>query len=266
MSGKYRKYQVDMCDFRDEYRLWKVGFDSIICQLESYKEKRSVYIGVKNLYPSKDLYAEKRQLYKTVLLGECNGEIIHQEFEGPYVDKRGEGTLYKKFTGDDIDKYQWCLLMAVGESEVESVEISKGSTPYFEGNRKNQQQEGEKCSPFSEGRDETHACWYKITDCECRQGYLADCQYNLKKYGHYLKGKGEGKTFVGIPGRFLLKEKPGGEKGPQSVKESFLLWQPIKGGEEFFDSPENMNAVMQERIFGYWIAELDEKNGAVYPF
>lgn len=260
MSGKYRKYQVEMCDFKDEYRLWKAGFDSVFCQLESYKEKRSIYIAVKNLYPSKDLYSEKRQTYKTILLGECNGEIIHQEFEGPYVDRKGEGSFYKKFTGEDIEKYQWCLLMAVNEADGESIEISKGSTPYFVAEDQQEEQEGEKCSPFSEERDETRACWYKITDCESRHACLADCQYNLKKYGHYIKGKGRDKTFVGIPGRFLMKEKPGGERG------AFLLWQPIKGGEEFFDSPENMSTVMQERIFGYWIAELDEKNGTVYPF
>lgn len=259
MDGKYRKYQVEMCDFSEDYRLWKAGFDSIFCQLESYKDKRSIYIAVKNLYPSKDLYHEKNQVYKTILIGECDGSIIHQEFEGPFVDRKGEGSFYKKFTGDDIDRYQWCILLAVNDEKSESIEVSKGSTPYFK-DESDSTMEGEKCQPFSDERDETHAQWYKVSDWQKGLSRLPDCEYNLKKYGHYIKGKGHSKTFVGIPGRFLMKEKPGGERG------NFLLWQPIRGGEEFFDSPENMSDIQQERIFGYWIAVFDEKSGTIYPF
>jgi len=81
----------------------------------------------------------------------------------------------------------------------------------------------------------------------------------MKSYGHYIVGRKDDRWFLGVPGRFLQKEQPLREEGV------FLLWQPIRGGEAFFDCPERMTGKQQEKIFGYWIAEIDTKKGRLWP-
>ena len=60
----------------------------------------------------------------------------------------------------------------------------------------------------------------------CPEGYEM-----AKKHGHFLVGKAMDGSYIGIPGRFLLKEQPaGGRTG-------FTLWQPLRGGEEMYGAP-----------------------------
>jgi len=101
------------------------------------------------------------------------------------------------------------------------------------------------CALFSE--DETGAVWQRQENMKlllefCREGYSL-----AKKYGHFITGNAEAKSYIGIPGRFLKAEQPAwGDTG-------FTLWQPLKGGEMYMENSEDDI----ERIYGYWIAELD---------
>lgn len=105
--------------------------------------------------------------------------------------------------------------------------------------------------------DETRSEWHKERDIEilktfCREGYAM-----AKKYGHFIVGIRKDETdnhsYIGIPGRFLLEEQPAGGKT------GFTLWQPLRGGEDMYDSLENMEYDKAVIIYGYWIAEVDEK-------
>ena len=103
---------------------------------------------------------------------------------------------------------------------------------------------------FSEKIDETGAEWRrlpmeKLPDCaRCYVEYVG-------KYGHFIIGRNKNRWFIGIPGRFLQEEKPGGGY--------FTLWQPIRGGELFYESLESISEDMQNRIFGYWICGICPK-------
>lgn len=105
--------------------------------------------------------------------------------------------------------------------------------------------------------DETEADWHREDNTEllkqfCREGYA-----QAKKYGHFIVGTGNKGGFIGIPGRFLLEEQPaGGSTG-------FTLWQPLKGGEELYESLEEMDDEAAERIYGYWIAAVDSRTLAI---
>jgi len=100
-------------------------------------------------------------------------------------------------------------------------------------------------------RDETGCRWRREERVEllaefCREGYAM-----AKKHGHFLVGTGEKGSFLAIPGRFLLAEQPaGGVTG-------FTFWQPLAGGEELYDSLDNMAEAAAETVYGYWIARLD---------
>ena len=52
-------------------------------------------------------------------------------------------------------------------------------------------------------------------------------------------------------GRFLAEEQPAGGKT------GFTLWQPLRGGEEMYDSLDAMPEKTAELIYGYWIAGID---------
>ena len=103
------------------------------------------------------------------------------------------------------------------------------------------------------GSDETAAEWHRQEDVEllkqfCREGYA-----QAKKHGHFIIGNGEKGDFIGIPGRFLIEEQPaGGATG-------FTLWQPLAGGEELYESLEDIDEERAQQIFGYWIAAIDGK-------
>jgi len=101
--------------------------------------------------------------------------------------------------------------------------------------------------------DETNSKWHKETNVEilrnfCREGYPM-----AKKYGHFIIGNSAEKSYIGIPGRFILEEQPaGGSTG-------FTLWQPLRGGEEMYPSLEKMDSDTAELIYGYWIACIDNQ-------
>ena len=99
--------------------------------------------------------------------------------------------------------------------------------------------------------DETESAWHREERVEmladfCREGYAM-----ARRHGHFLVGTGSRGSFLAIPGRFLLEEQPaGGVTG-------FTLWQPLAGGEELFDSLENLSENQARDVYGYWIAALD---------
>ena len=106
--------------------------------------------------------------------------------------------------------------------------------------------------------DETGSIWHRETDIEilktfCREGYSM-----AKKHGHFIIGNGEGKSYIGIPGRFLLEDQPAGGKT------GFTLWQPLRGGEEMYGTLENMGSDTATMVYGYWIAQVDEKTLKIY--
>lgn len=100
-------------------------------------------------------------------------------------------------------------------------------------------------------QDETECTWRREERVEmladfCREGYAM-----ARRHGHFLVGTGSRGSFLAIPGRFLLEEQPaGGVTG-------FTLWQPLAGGEELFDSLENLSENQARNVYGYWIAALD---------
>ena len=99
--------------------------------------------------------------------------------------------------------------------------------------------------------DETESTWRRQERVEllaefCREGYAM-----ARRHGHFLVGSGRQGTFLAVPGRFLLEEQPaGGVTG-------FTLWQPLAGGEELYDTLENLSEDLAREVFGYWIARLD---------
>lgn len=99
--------------------------------------------------------------------------------------------------------------------------------------------------------DETGAAWHREERVEllaqfCREGYAM-----ARRHSHFLVGKSASGSFLAIPGRFLLEEQPaGGVTG-------FTLWQPLAGGEELYDTLENLSEDGAEEVYGYWIARLD---------
>ncbi|MBS5334217.1 MAG: hypothetical protein KHY62_01695 [Firmicutes bacterium] len=106
--------------------------------------------------------------------------------------------------------------------------------------------------------DETGSIWHRESDIEilktfCREGYGM-----AKKHGHFIIGNSWGKSYIGIPGRFLLEDQPAGGKT------GFTLWQPLKGGEEMYGNLETINSDTATMVYGYWIAQVDEKTLKIY--
>lgn len=105
--------------------------------------------------------------------------------------------------------------------------------------------------------DETESSWHRETKIELLRQFCPEGFASAEKYGHFIIGQRQeadmSECYIGIPGRFLLEEQPAGGKS------GFTLWQPIKGGEQFFDTLETIEDEMADSIYGYWIAALDEK-------
>lgn len=252
MGETYRKIQVKMGEFREEYRYWKMGSDDIFCQIEEYENQRAIYMSVKNLIPSRDLWTDRKEHYQIILLGDNRGQLVYKEFEKFYIERNGEGYAYRRFDGESIECYNWCVLLAVNEETAETTEISRGFIFFMP--------KGAVCEPFSSDIDETKAKWQRIEVDHKMPGWIMGFGDNLEKYKHYIIGTNKENTFVGVPGRFLLEERPKVEGCEH------MLWQPIKGGEEYFDNAEEMNQERQNRLFGYWVGILDQKKGAVIAF
>ena len=101
--------------------------------------------------------------------------------------------------------------------------------------------------------DETDSKWHREEDIDllkqiCQEGYG-----NTRRYKHFIIGNSKDCDYIGIPGRFLLEEQPAGGKT------GFTLWQPLKGGEVYYTSLEEMDEETARKIFGYWIARIDSK-------
>lgn len=263
MQDKYQKFIINMRLENEDFRLWKNGIEETVCILETYKEKRSIYFSVSNLLPSETLYAQDGLFYHVLLLGTDQGKIIHKDFGEFRVNQSGEGSFFQKFSGVPISCYTHCLLTASGPAAEQMVIIYQGVTPFFSAATERDAwrdvvsacNERRKTEVFSKGVDETRACWYRIDVKSPLPDVLRFASAQIEQYSHYIIGRKDATYYIGIPGRFLQREQPCREE------RLFLLWQPLCGGEHFFASPEEMNIQQQERIFGYWIAELDLENG-----
>ncbi|MBQ9960747.1 MAG: hypothetical protein IJP00_02455 [Firmicutes bacterium] len=100
--------------------------------------------------------------------------------------------------------------------------------------------------------DETGSKWHRETNVEVLKKFCPESYPEASKYGHFIIGNSQNVSYIGIPGRFLKEEQPaGGETG-------FTLWQPLRGGCEFYDDLESMGDEVQY-IYGYWIARIDAK-------
>jgi len=264
MGGNYQKIEIQMTRESDEYRLWKKGQDEVICILETYKDKRSVYFSVTNLLPPTAMKSEGQMEYRFLMLGSHDGEMIHQDFGEFYVNQSGEGSFFQKFYGPPLSSYTHCLLVATkeaGETEL----IYQGETPFFVREQPCELwkvrlawcEDQEPMTVFSTEVDETHARWYRIPGEWKLPSALMPAEALIESYGHYVLGVCEDTCFVGVPGRFLQKEQPCRADG------LFLLWQPLRGGEKFFDCQEEMTLQQAEEIFGYWIAEVDLSSGTL---
>lgn len=275
MRGDYRKFTVEMELMNDSYRLWKHGMDGVVCMVESYKEKRSVYFAVSNLLPSASLMAEEDKEYHLMLMGVDEGELIHRDFGPFFVNQKGEGSFFRKFAGPPLESYTHCLFLTVSRETGKTETILSGAMPFYRTEEKLTADSG--CLPpqwrqaaerlaeegnadvFSPDRDETGARWRRIGEPEELPEALEPCRGMIERYGHYIVGEREGRFFVGVPGRFLQAEQPCREG------ENFVLWQPIRGGERFFGDLSEMTEKLQEEIFGYWIGEIDRESGEVLP-
>ena len=101
--------------------------------------------------------------------------------------------------------------------------------------------------------DETNSKWHKQTNVEILQNFCREGYPMAKKYGHFIIGNSESKSYIGIPGRFILEEQPaGGASG-------FTLWQPIRGGEEMYKSLDEIDEQTAQLVYGYWIACIDNQ-------
>ena len=267
MKGNYQKFVINMERQTDAYRLWKHGSDEVVCVLETYREKRSVFFSVQNLLPSNYLHKDKSGAYHVVLLGAENGQLLHEDFGVFHVSQNGEGTFFQKFTGPALSSYTHCLLVVDWRSDAEPEVIYQGETPFFcKAERSDSWEELRKwcesqtpTKAFSAKIDETKASWYRVPAEEPLPEVLEMAKSYINRYRHYLFGCNGERYYVGIPGRFLQKEQPCREKA------LFFLWQPLRGGEKFFDETATMTARQQEEIFGYWIAEVNLETGGLKP-
>lgn len=101
--------------------------------------------------------------------------------------------------------------------------------------------------------DETHSRWHKETKIKLLESFCPEGAGLAKKYKHFIIGQSADGNFIGIPGRFLKEEQPA------EGKSGFTLWQPIRGGEEFYEDLEELGDERADFLYGYWIAALDEK-------
>ena len=47
------------------------------------------------------------------------------------------------------------------------------------------------------------------------------------------------------------------DEQPAGGTTGFTLWQPLRGGEEMYDSLDEMDDETAELVYGYWIACID---------
>ena len=250
MQGKYRKIMVRMEAAGESGQRWRLAHMEPICYVESYKEKRAVFFQGYHLFPG--------ERYHIVLIGNEAGEMIHEDFGPIHTGGNGELQCYRTFTGPALEAFDFCLLCA--ESDDGQLEIVyKGALFREAASFDFLCREENRVIPFSIEQDETAANWYRHGDFDRLPSWVGVCRPWMEIYGHYIIGRSDSRMFLGVPGRFLQKEQPMRDAGV------FLLWQPIRGGEAFFDRADQMTRRQQETIFGYWIAGLDTEQGIFQP-
>ncbi len=109
-------------------------------------------------------------------------------------------------------------------------------------------------------KDETGGNWHREEKLELLEKFCPEGYECAEKYGHFIIGEKNGRNFIGIPGRFMRDEQPA--RG----KTGFTLWQPLRGGELFYEELETITDEAAEQIFGYWIAVLDAETLAISEF
>lgn len=102
-------------------------------------------------------------------------------------------------------------------------------------------------------KDETNSKWHRHENTEMLREICPEGYEMAKRYKHFIIGNAIGADFIGIPGRFILGEQPA------EGKTGFTLWQPLKGGEELYDTLENMDNEISRKVYGYWIARIDSE-------
>lgn len=251
MQGKYRKITVEMKRENEGYRFWKRGEESPVCYVESYKEKRAVFFHGQNLLPGEN--------YHLILMGNSDGRVEHQDFGPLHTAADGALQCYRTFSGAPLDSYQFCILCADrGDGDMDIV--YKGAIFGETEDPWNALcQKGTPTEAFTAGRDETEADWYRLDDLHLLPPACRNCLPWMSSYGHYIIGRKKQRYYLGVAGRFLQREQPLREEGV------FLLWQPIRGGEAFFERPDLMTVKEQEEIFGYWIAGVNPETGELQP-
>lgn len=275
MRGEYVKYKVEMELMNDQYRMWKGSGDENVCMLESYKEKRSIYFAVGNLLPSSSLAADGNREYRLILMGVSEGELVHKDFGSFFVSPRGDGNFYRKFGGPELTCYTHCILVASERETGKTETVMSGQTPFGMSEEAEEECafddiwsdcikrlcEDNKVDIFAAGVDETSAVWHRIARDQALSipRPMEGSSAQIEKYNHYIIGKNSQGYLVGIPGRFLKSEQPG------EGEDAFALWQPIKGGEKYFDHLSQLTGDLQEEIFGYWIGQIDPETGQIFP-
>lgn len=252
----YRKHRIHMTG---------KGKGSAVCIIEEYKEKRAIHLFVSNLTPSLVLSNYRGMKYQVLIMGYDGDSLVHKNLGNVHIGANGNGKLKARFSCDESIRYSYCLLMAVNEKTLERENVLVGAA---EGESKQVYIEETK---LKEPKIENTFIWkLKSAYEECRE----EVEFSEKvdetgaefkrvnfdgKHGHYIIGrkidseKDSERWFIGIPGRFLKGEKP--------ENKAYSLWQPISGGEEFYDTLENMGEGIEELICGYWIAEIDSESG-----
>lgn len=102
-------------------------------------------------------------------------------------------------------------------------------------------------------KDETDSKWHRQENVEILKEFCLEGYEGAKKYKHFIIGNSKKGDYIGIPGRFLREEQPA------YGKTGFTLWQPLKGGEQHYQSLESMDEEVAYKIFGYWIAKIDSQ-------
>lgn len=100
--------------------------------------------------------------------------------------------------------------------------------------------------------DETGCIWRREENVELLKYFCPEGYSTAERHGHFIVGNNPDtlENYIGIPGRFLISEQPAGGKT------GFSLWQPLAGGEAYYENPEMMDDEVQYVIFGYWIARI----------
>ncbi len=243
MQGKYRKIMVRMNRETEEYRFWNRETAEPVCYVESYKDKRAVFFHGRNLLPGEN--------YHLILIGSAADEMVHQDFGPLHTGGNGELQCYRTFGGAELECYTFCILCAnKGDSRMDIIYkgmlFQKDKTLWEDLCR-----QSERCNVFSQSCDETGAEWFRVEDLTTLPPGGEVCLPWVSPYGHYIIGRKSDNYYMGVPGRFLQKEQPLREEGV------FLLWQPLRGGEAYYERPDLMTKKQQEEIYGYWIAEVD---------